>query len=125
MSSGRDRPYYWGKHQRHGVNVLVLADPAGRLIWASPALPGARHDRGAAREHGVVEALTTAGIRVVADSASRSAGANVDVPQRRRVRQDEADDRSRPSRTRRPGDVALEKPTNFSVAVALRRRFAM
>jgi len=30
-----------------GVNVQVLADPNGRLIWASPALPGARHDMGA------------------------------------------------------------------------------
>src|SRR4029079_8594545 len=37
MSSGRDRPYYSGKHKRHGVNVQVLADPVGRLIWASPA----------------------------------------------------------------------------------------
>ncbi|WP_040924376.1 IS5/IS1182 family transposase, partial [Saccharomonospora iraqiensis] len=47
MATGRDRPYYSGKHKRHGVNVQVLADPAGRLIWASPALPGARHDMGA------------------------------------------------------------------------------
>ena len=44
MATGRDRPYYSGKHKAHGVNVQVLADPAGRLIWASPALPGARHD---------------------------------------------------------------------------------
>jgi Helix-turn-helix of DDE superfamily endonuclease/DDE superfamily endonuclease len=28
------KPYYCGKHRRHGVNVQVLADPAGRLIWA-------------------------------------------------------------------------------------------
>lgn len=31
------RPYYSGKHKRHGVNVQLLADPAGRLMWASPA----------------------------------------------------------------------------------------
>jgi hypothetical protein len=36
MASGRDRPYYSGKHKAHGVNVQVIADPAGRLIWASP-----------------------------------------------------------------------------------------
>ena len=47
MGSGRDRPYFSGKHKAHGVNVQVLADPTGRLIWASPALPGARHDMGA------------------------------------------------------------------------------
>ena len=58
MGSGRDRPYFSGKHKAHGVNVQVIADPAGRLIWASPALPGARHDMGAAREHGILDALT-------------------------------------------------------------------
>lgn len=26
------------------MNVQLLADPAGRLVWASPALPGAAHD---------------------------------------------------------------------------------
>lgn len=36
-----DRPYYSGKKNHHGMNVQVLADPAGHLIWASDALPGA------------------------------------------------------------------------------------
>ena len=44
MVGGRDRPYHSGKHKCHGVNVQVIAHPAGRPIWASPALPGARHD---------------------------------------------------------------------------------
>ena len=48
MASGNDRPYSSGKHKCHGVNVQVIADPAGRLIWVSPPLPGARHDLGAA-----------------------------------------------------------------------------
>ena len=26
------KPYYSGKHKRHGVNVQVITDPAGRLI---------------------------------------------------------------------------------------------
>lgn len=39
-----DRPYYSGKHKRHGLNVQLLADSRGRLLWASPALPGATHD---------------------------------------------------------------------------------
>ena len=82
MSSGRDRPYYSGKHKRHGVNVQVLADPAGRLIWASGALPGARHDMGAAREHGLLDALTDSGVQVIADSGYRGTG--FAVPQRRR-----------------------------------------
>ncbi|GJF26811.1 hypothetical protein SHO565_73750 [Streptomyces sp. HO565] len=55
-----DRPYYSGKHKRHGMNVQVLADPFGRLPWASPALPGTVHDIRAAREHGLVDALAEA-----------------------------------------------------------------
>ena len=67
MGSGRDRPYFSGEHKAHGVNVQVISDAAGRLIWASPALPGARHDMGAAREHGILDALTAAGVRVIND----------------------------------------------------------
>jgi hypothetical protein len=64
--------------------VQVIADPAGRLIWASPALPGARHDIGAAREHGILDTLNAAGLRVVADNGYQGAGPTVQVPQRRR-----------------------------------------
>ncbi|MEU2159368.1 transposase family protein, partial [Streptomyces sp. NPDC019396] len=52
-----DRPFYSGKHKKHGMNVQVIADPFGRLLWASPALPGAVHDVRAAREHGIIDAL--------------------------------------------------------------------
>ena len=84
MTGGRDRPYYCGKHKVHGLNVQVLADPAGRLIWISPPLPGARHDMGAAREHGIIDALNTAGISTIADTAYQGGGPAVRVPQRRR-----------------------------------------
>ena len=66
MTGGRDRPYDSGKHKCHGVNVQVIADPAGRLVWASPTLAGARHDIGAAREHDIIDAIADAGVRVVA-----------------------------------------------------------
>jgi hypothetical protein len=84
MTSGRDRAFYSGKHKCHGVNVQVIADPAGRLVWISPALPGARHDLGAAREHGIIDALANAEIHAVADTAYQGAGPRVAVPQRRR-----------------------------------------
>lgn len=64
------------------MNVQVLADPAGRLIWTFPALPDARHDTGAAREHGIIDALEHAGVRVITDSAHHGARANVEVPHR-------------------------------------------
>ena len=53
-----DTPYYSGKHKRPRMNVQVLADPFGRLLWASPALPGSTHDLTAARQHGIIAALT-------------------------------------------------------------------
>ena len=64
--------------------MQVIADPAGRPIWASPALPGARHDIGAAREHGIIEAINAAGVQAVADTAYQGSGPAVGVPQRRR-----------------------------------------
>ena len=70
MGSAYDRAFYSGKHKRHSVNVQVIADPVGRLVWASP---GARHDMGAAREHGLITGLHIAGVRVIADTAYRAA----------------------------------------------------
>lgn len=63
-----DTPYYSGKHKRHGMNVQVVTDPFGRLLWASPALPGSTHDLTAARTHGIVEALAAAELKCWADS---------------------------------------------------------
>jgi hypothetical protein len=39
MRTKAGRPYYSGKHKPHGLNVQTLADPAGQLLSASPALP--------------------------------------------------------------------------------------
>jgi hypothetical protein len=91
MTGGRDRPYYSGKHKVHGLNVQVLADPAGRLIWISPPLPGARHDMGAAREHGIIDALAAADIAALADTAYQAADPAIRTPQRwRRLNPDPA-----------------------------------
>jgi hypothetical protein len=78
-----DRPYYSGKHKRHGVNVQVLADAAGRLVWASPALPGATHDLTAARDHGLVDALSSANVMTFADKGYQGAGGSIWTPFKR------------------------------------------
>ena len=75
-----DRPFYSGKHKRHGMNVQVITDPHGRLLWASPALPGAVHDIKAARTHGIIDALEEAGVECWADKGYRGAGATVRIP---------------------------------------------
>jgi hypothetical protein len=33
-------PFFSGKHQCHGMNLQVVAGPAGQLLWVSGALPG-------------------------------------------------------------------------------------
>lgn len=62
------------------MNVQVLADPAGRLLWASDALPGAVHDLTAARTHGIPAALTADDVKCWADKAYQGAGPAVRVP---------------------------------------------
>jgi hypothetical protein len=73
MASGYHRAFYSGKHKAHGLSVQVIADPVGRLVWISPPLPGARHDIGAAREHGIIEHQ----IAAAADTAYQGAGPTV------------------------------------------------
>jgi hypothetical protein len=75
-----NRPHYSGKHKRHGVNVQILADPHGELIWASPALPGSIHDLRAARSHGLIDALTRSAVATLADKGYRGARGAVGVP---------------------------------------------
>ena len=44
-----DRPFYSGKHRRHGMNLQVIFSPEGQILWVSGSLPGAVHDLTAAR----------------------------------------------------------------------------
>jgi hypothetical protein len=40
-----DRPFYSGKHRKHGMNLQVIASPDGGILWVSGALPGSVHDQ--------------------------------------------------------------------------------
>jgi hypothetical protein len=71
------------KHKGHGVNVQVLADAAGRLVWASPALPGATHDLTAARTHGLIDTLSNANVMTFADKGYQGAGGSMFTPFKR------------------------------------------
>jgi len=62
-----DRPFYSGKHRRHGMNVQVIASPDGSIVWVSGALPGAVHDKNAEWIWGVLAELEAAGLVVLAD----------------------------------------------------------
>ncbi|OJF14001.1 IS5/IS1182 family transposase [Couchioplanes caeruleus] len=77
------KPYYSGKHRRHGMNVQIIADAVGRLVWASATLPGSTHDLTAARKHGIITALTSAEVMTFADKAYQGAGGTVRTPFKR------------------------------------------
>jgi hypothetical protein len=102
------------------VNVQVIADPVGRLVWISPTLPGARHDMGAAREHGIIDALNEAGIQAIADTAYQGGGAAIRVPQRRR-RLDPDTGRYRPVGAENPVTTADQGHCNQPTSIAAGR----
>lgn len=61
------------------MNVQVLTDPFGRLLWTSPALPGSVHDLTAARTHGIIDVLAAAELKCWVDKAYQGAGHPVRV----------------------------------------------
>jgi hypothetical protein len=79
-----DRPFYSGKHRRHGMNLQVISSPAGEILWVSGPLPGAVHDLTAARIWGIIRQLAAAGLIVLADKGYTGAGEHVLTPYRGR-----------------------------------------
>jgi|SRR6476469_1478454 len=62
-----DRPFYSGKHKRHGVNLQVIASPDGTILWVSGELPPSTHDTAAARIWQILAALDQAGLIALGD----------------------------------------------------------
>jgi hypothetical protein len=62
-----DRPFYPGKHKRHGMNLQVIAGPRRRHPLVSGALPGSVHDNKAEWMRGVLAELEDAGLVTLAD----------------------------------------------------------
>lgn len=79
-----DRPFYSGKHRRHGMNLQVISSPAGEILWVSGPLPGAVHDLTASRIWGIIRELEAAGLIVLADKGYIGAGEHVLTPYRGR-----------------------------------------
>ena len=62
-----DKPFYSGKHKKHGMNLQVIASPDGDILWVSGALPGSVHDKKAEWIWGVLDELEKAGLVTLAD----------------------------------------------------------
>ncbi len=75
-----DRPFYSGKHRRHGMNLQVISSPSGELIWVSGPLPDTVHDLTAARTWGIIRQLAAAGLITLADKGYHGAGSSTGRP---------------------------------------------
>lgn len=71
---GDSRADYSAKHRRHGVNVQVVTDSTGEVLWISPTLPGRVHDLTAARTHRIIRICERQGVPVLADRAYQGVG---------------------------------------------------
>jgi DDE superfamily endonuclease/Helix-turn-helix of DDE superfamily endonuclease len=68
-----DRPFYSGKHRRHGMNLQVIATPTGDIVWVSGPLPGSVHDKKAEWIWGVLRELEASGLVTLADKGYQGA----------------------------------------------------
>jgi hypothetical protein len=62
-----DRPFYSGKHRKHGMNLQVIASPSGDILWGSGPPPGAVHDLTATRIWGIIAELAACGLVPLGD----------------------------------------------------------
>ncbi len=80
---GDGRARYSAKHRRHRVNVHLVTDLRGQLLWISPALPSRVHDLTGARTHQIVRICERQGIPVLSDLAYMGADPWGTTPLRR------------------------------------------
>lgn len=103
------------------MNVQVLTDLFGRLLWASLALPGATHDLTAARSHGIVDALAGAELKCWADKAYQGAGRHIRVPFRgRRIKRWKRRHNSSHAKIRCVGEQAMAVLTGWRLLRKIR-----
>jgi len=75
-----DRPFYSGKHKKHGMNLQVIASPDGDILRVSGALPGSVHDKNAERVWGILAELEAAGLVTLADKGYQGSARQDPVP---------------------------------------------
>ena len=116
-----DRPFYSGRHRRHGMNLQVIASPDGDIVWVSGLLAGAVHDLTAARIWGIVRELAASGLVVLADKGYSGADEHIRTPHKGRnkpVSQKEANRAH--ARLRGPGERANAQLKSWRILRKLR-----
>ena len=116
-----DRPFYSGKHRKHGMNLQVIASPEGEILWVSGALPGSTHDLTAARTWGIIRALAASGLVVLADKGYHGAGEPLITPYRGRNKPASQKSANRShARLRAPGERANAQLKTWHILRKLR-----
>jgi hypothetical protein len=116
-----DRPFYSGKHRKHGMNLQVIASPDGDIVGVSGPLPGAVHDLTAARIWGIVRALAASGLIVLADKGYAGAGDHIRTPYRGKNKPASQKDANRAhAQLRSPGERANAQLKTWRILRKLR-----
>jgi hypothetical protein len=116
-----DRPFYSGKHKKHGMNLQVIATPRGDIGWMSGALPGATGDLTAARIWGILRELEAAGLIVLADKGYQGAGEPLITPYKGKGKPQPQKDANRAhAKLRGPGERANAQLKTWRVLHKLR-----
>ena len=116
-----DRPFYSGKHRRHGMNLQVISAPDGEILWVSGPLPGAVHDLTAARIWGILRELAASGLVVLADKGYAGAGDHISIPHRGRGKPASQKDANRAhAQLRSPGERANAQLKSWRILRKLR-----
>jgi DDE superfamily endonuclease/Helix-turn-helix of DDE superfamily endonuclease len=115
-----DRPFYSGKHKKHGMNLQVIASPDGEILWVSGPLAGSVHDKKAEWIWGVLAELEAAGLIVLADKGYQGA-AHAKLPYRGKNKpQSQKDANKAHARLRSPGERANAQLKTWRVLRKLR-----
>ena len=115
-----DRPFYSGKHKKHGMNLQVIASPAGDILWVSGALPGSVHDKKAEWIWGVLDELETAGLVTLADKGYQGS-TWAKIPYRGRNKPDPQKEANRAhAKLRAPGERANAQLKTWRILRKLR-----
>jgi DDE superfamily endonuclease/Helix-turn-helix of DDE superfamily endonuclease len=115
-----DRPFYSGKHRKHGMNLQVIASPDGDILWVSGALPGSVHDKKAEWTWGVLAELEAVGLVTLADKGYQGS-THAKIPYRGRNKPESQKQANRAhARLRAPGERANAQLKSWRILRKLR-----
>ena len=115
-----DRPFYSGKHKKHGMNLQVIASPTGDILWVSGALPGSVHDKNAEWIWGVLAELEAAGLITLADKGYQGS-TYAKIPYRGKNKPESQKQANRAhAKLRAPGERANAQLKNWRILRKLR-----